>query len=60
MDEEGGSTHSAKSPKMFLFNVEKAFEKRDGDRLYKEFKELYLTQLYQGVNAKSWNIAIHP
>lgn len=39
--------------------MQSAYQKRDGDKLAKEIRELYFTQLYANVPEKSWAIAVN-
>lgn len=60
LEEKSPNYPPPKTVKMFFSAVEKAFQKRDGDRIYKELKELYLTNHYSNIPAKNWEIKVVP
>lgn len=57
-EEKGSNYPPPKTVKMFFSAIEKAFQKRDGDKIYRELKELYLTNQYLSIPSKNWEVKI--
>jgi hypothetical protein len=57
--EEEQDYRPVRTAKIFLQTLQSAFQKRDGDRIAKEFKELYFTNHYDSVPEKSWSVAVN-
>lgn len=57
--EEEQEYRPVRTAKTFLQTVQTAFQKHDGDRIAKEFKDLYFTPHYDKVPEKSWVVAVN-
>lgn len=57
--EEEQDYRPIRTAKTFLQSLQTAFQKRDGDRIAKEFKDLYFTASYDSVPEKNWLAAVN-
>ena len=59
MQSEDHQYQTLKTAKTFVSTMQSAFNKKDGDKLAKELKDLYQNKSYKNVPEKSWHVSIH-
>jgi hypothetical protein len=57
--EDQDSYRPLKTAKTFVRTLEISFQKKEGEKLSRELKELYFTNNYANIPEKSWNVPIN-
>ncbi len=60
MEVEGEDAYKPlKTAKTFISTMQSCFQKREGEKMSRELKELYFTNYYSNIPHKSWDVPIN-